>query len=259
MTDERLTPDGGDQFRWSPEPTMAGLQEEVARLRIALNISAPLLALDWPPSYDYRPRWGYSTEPHPILRRLLDPEKSSYRTAIEQIVSFVGEFGKIPIDFDAGAYELPGWRNPQMDMFDSAALFWATAALRPRTFIEIGSGISTLFAHRGRVAAGTNTRIISIDPAPRASVDSVCDQVFRFGLESCDLTIFDALETGDVVFFDGSHRSFTNSDVTVFLLDVVPRLRAGVIIGIHDIHWPFDYSPFYLPWYWNEQYVLGTA
>lgn len=102
------------------------------------------------------------------------------------------------------------------------------------------------------------TRIISIDPEPRAEVDAICDHVERCGLESCDLALFDALNAGDIVFMDGSHRSFMNSDVTVFFIDVLPRLRPGVIVQLHDIALPYDYHAFFTNWYWNEQYMLAV-
>ena len=44
-----------------------------------------------------------------------------------------------------------------------------------------------------------------------------------------------------MVFFDGSHRTFMNSDATVFFLEVLPTLPAGTLVGIHDIYLPDDY------------------
>lgn len=32
-----------------------------------------------------------------------------------------------------------------------------------------------------------------------------------------------------------------NSDVTVFFIDILPRLRSGVIGHVHDITLPYDY------------------
>jgi hypothetical protein len=71
-------------------------------------------------------------------------------------------------------------------------------------------------------------------------------------------SIFDELEAGDIVFFDGSHRSFMNSDVTVFFIDVLPRIKPGVIVHLHDINLPWDYPDFFKTWYWNEQYMLAV-
>ncbi len=70
--------------------------------------------------------------------------------------------------------------------------------------------------------------------------------------------IFDELVSGDILFFDGSHRAFTNSDVTVFFLDVLPRLSPGVLVGIHDIYLPFDYPDDVADRYYSEQYLLAA-
>lgn len=61
-----------------------------------------------------------------------------------------------------------------------------------------------------------------------------------------------------MVFLDGSHRTFQNSDVTVFLLDVLPRLAPGITVGIHDIFLPRDYPEDWIPKYYSEQYMLGA-
>lgn len=53
--------------------------------------------------------------------------------------------------------------------------------------------------------------------------------------------MFESLEAGDVVFVDNSHRSFINLDATVVMLDILPRLKPGVLVELHDIFLPFDY------------------
>jgi hypothetical protein len=105
---------------------------------------------------------------------------------------------------------------------------------------------------------GLRTRITSIDPYPRASIDAICDSMVRKPLESVDdLSIFDELVPGDIVYLDSSHRVFMNSDVTVFFLDILPRLRSGVLVHIHDIFLPDDYPPEWIGRYYSEQYLLA--
>ena len=41
-----------------------------------------------------------------------------------------------------------------------------------------------------------------------------------------------------MVFVDNSHRVFMNSDVTACVLDVLPELSSGVLVGIHYILLP---------------------
>ena len=119
--------------------------------------------------------------------------------------------------------------------------------------------MSTKFARRAVQTYGLPTTLISIDPEQRNSVDKLCDEVIRRPLENCDLKIFQTLEAGDILFLDSSHRAFQNSDVTVFFLEILPRLKSGVILHIHDIYLPDDYISGHVFRMWNEQYLLATA
>ena len=123
--------------------------------------------------------------------------------------------------------------------------------------IEIGSGISTRFARRAVSDLALRTRIRSIDPCPREDIDKICDDVVRLPVEVVDLAVFDSLDSGDVLFFDGSHRAFQNTDVTIFFTEILPRLKPGVIVGIHDIFLPYDYPPEWYGRFYNEQYLLA--
>ena len=71
--------------------------------------------------------------------------------------------------------------------------------------------------------------------------------------------MFETLSAGDVFFLDSSHRSFQGSDVTVFFLEILPRLKPGVIVHIHDVYLPEDYISGHIRRMWNEQYLLATA
>lgn len=103
-----------------------------------------------------------------------------------------------------------------------------------------------------------NTEIISIDPYPRREIDAICDRALRQPLECTNLEIFNEVQAGDIVFLEGTHRVFMNSDVTVFFLDVLPELPPGVLVGIHDIHLPDDYRPEHVGRHYSEQYLLAA-
>jgi len=124
---------------------------------------------------------------------------------------------------------------------------------------EVGSGVSTKFARRAVQMYGLRTQLTSIDPQPRNEIDQLCDHVIRRPLEQCRMAMFEDLEPGDVFFLDSSHRSFRGSDVTVFFLEILPRLKPGVIVHVHDIYLPFDYIVGHLHRQWNEQYLLASA
>ena len=50
-----------------------------------------------------------------------------------------------------------------------------------------------------------------------------------------------------------------NSDVTMLWLDVLPRLKPGVIVHIHDVFLPYDYPPEWASRYYSEQYMLAAS
>jgi hypothetical protein len=60
------------------------------------------------------------------------------------------------------------------------------------------------------------------------------------------------------LFIDGSHIVFQGTDGPYLFLRILPRIRPGVLVQIHDIFLPDDYpSDFRDRWY-NEQYLLAA-
>jgi Methyltransferase domain len=228
--------------------------------RLALRASERLNSrhyapLEYPQTYDSRPRYGYGRPPHPELAALVSRHDDDYRARLETIVGYTSELATIPLD-QAGNIE-PFWRNGWLPGLDGASIYVFLRELRPARYVEIGSGNSTKFAARARRQGELPTRITSIDPFPRAEIDELCDRVIREPLETMDLAVFSELREGDVVFLDSSHAAFMNSDVTVFFLDILPRLPAGVRVGIHDIYIPDDYPREAGEVGYAEQYLLA--
>ena len=132
--------------------------------------------------------------------------------------------------------------QPFLPPYDAVALYGLLRRTRPQRYLEVGSGHSTRFARRAIRDEGLATTVTSIDPEPRARIDELCDLVIRRPVEALeDDGVFLELGPGDVLFIDGSHRTFTGSDVTVLLLEVVPRLAPGVLVQVHDVYLPRDY------------------
>lgn len=151
---------------------------------------------------------------------------------------------------------LPYWSNPWLPPLDGATLYGLVATRRPSLYMEVGSGFSTKFVRMAIRDHGLDTKIVSIDPQPRAEVDALCDEVVRSPYEEIDLDLLDRLGAGDMLFVDNSHRAFTNSDVTVFFTETLPYLASGVIYGLHDIFIPHDYPAEWNDRFYAEQYLL---
>jgi predicted O-methyltransferase YrrM len=216
------------------------------------------MPLEHRPSRDLTPRWGASCPPIRQLEDWFRAHAAAYHALIREIRVSARALKGILVEFDPARPTEPAWHGVPYAPFDAAVLYTMIRTYRPAIYLEIGSGITTCFAHRAIRDSGLSTRIISIDPEPRARIDSICNSVIRAGLEVCDLEVFSRLQANDIVFFDGSHRSFMNSDVTVFFIDVLPSLKPGVIVHIHDVMLPYDYPDWAKNWYWNEQYMLAV-
>lgn len=239
-------------------PTEPSKAEDQLQMLEGTPYSRYAIPVEYLPSRDFTPRWGYSRPTEPILTQWFAKHSGAYRQILQEMRDNAPKLADIPQDFDEANLPSPAWGGVPYAPFDSLALYTMIQKFRPRTYLEIGSGITTAFAYRAIQDAGLQTRIVSIDPQPRTTIDAICDEVIREGLETCDISIFEQLEEGDIVFLDGSHRSFMNSDVTVFMIDILPRLRPGVVVHVHDITLPWDYPSSFQNWYWNEQYILAV-
>ena len=210
--------------------------------------------------YPYRAeiRHGAGRPTHPELAAQIGAGRARYHAFISGLGELGDDFAGTPLGGDPDQAE-PFWLNAWFPPLDAMALTGMLRAHDPARFVEIGSGVSTKFARRAVATYGLRTRLISIDPQPRNEIDRLCDEVIRQPLERCDLAIFQTLEAGDILFLDSSHRAFQGSDVTVFFLEILPRLKPGVIVHIHDIYLPDDYISGHVWRLWNEQYLLATA
>jgi len=214
----------------------------------------PIL-LDFP--VNPTPRYGYGKPPHPKLYEIINRNRNAYKNTLGNFLRFKENFLNIPLKNENNTKD-PSWVNEFFTGLDAVTLYSLLCLNDPKRLIEIGSGYSTQFARRAIIDHNLQTKITSIDPHPRAGIDLICDTVIRQPLEDMDLSLFDELEAGDFLFVDGSHRCFTNSDVTVVFLEVLPRLRNGVLVEFHDIFLPYDYIPEWRERYYSEQYLLAV-
>lgn len=154
-------------------------------------------------------------------------------------------------------------QNSQFSWLDPRATFVILRALAPKRIIEVGSGYSSLLmADINQRFFEGKTHIRCVEPYPRAFLkrgipglrEVIVKQVQKVPLET-----FEELKAGDVLFIDSSHVTKTGSDVNYLFFEVLPRLKPGVVIHVHDIFLPAEYPE---AWAinenrsWNEQYLL---
>lgn len=205
----------------------------------------------------FKPRYGHGLPAHPRLKEIIDANRAEYAEWMQKIMGQAPHLQGIKKLNDETDATQPGWNNGFLPGLDIMALYTIIAETKPNKYVEVGSGNSTQVAHKAIQDHDLDTQIISIDPYPRAEIDSLADEIIRKPFEAVDTSWLADLEAGDILFIDNSHRMLPNSDATVFFLETLPSLRPGVIVHIHDIYLPYDYPQFMCDRFYTEQYGLA--
>ena len=168
-----------------------------------------------------------------------------------KLSEFAGEFKQV--------VKSGGWSpdNPAFSHYDSIVYYCMIRHLRPARIIEVGAGYSTQLARLA--AAETGTEITCVEPHPGEAVRGLDVRLLERRVQDVDMSEFESLRSGDVLFIDSSHVSKIGSDVNHLFLKVLPRLAGGVNVHLHDIMIPKTYPEDWivdLGLFWNEQYLL---
>lgn len=214
------------------------------------------LHLEYP--VEMKPRYGYGKPPHPGLNTIIEKNRAVYADWLRKALGYTDWLVDFPQYNESAPTSLPSWNNGFLPGLDLVMLYAIISDSRPKMYVEIGSGNSTKVVAKAKLDQKLSTHIISLDPAPRAEIDQLADSIVRMPFENADLNLFASLKRGDIVFVDNSHRVFPNSDATVFFMEVLPVLKPGVIVHIHDVYLPFDYPRDVCERYYSEQYVLAA-
>ena len=230
-------------------------------VKTAIKLALPKyqkLILDY--KVEFKPRYGYGLKPHKLLFDIINQHRSEYALFIADILSNKDIFHSIKPSSNETNENEPAWNNGFFPGLDVVSLYTMIKKYSPKKYIEVGSGNSTKVAKKSIVDNKLNTIITSIDPFPRANIDHLADKVIRKPLEIfTDFSfIVDELEANDILFIDNSHRCLPNSDAMVTFLELLPNLKKGVIVHIHDIYIPYDYPQFMCDRFYSEQYMLAA-
>jgi predicted O-methyltransferase YrrM len=154
--------------------------------------------------------------------------------------------------------------GPGYGYVEAQALHGVVRSLRPRRVIEVGSGVSTwclLHAlQRNREETGDAFSLTCVEPHPSPRLRSLAG--IRLIEREVQRVRFDEgfaeLGEGDLLFIDSSHTVKPGGDVTYLILEILPRLRPGVVVHVHDIFLPYDYPRMLLRtfFHWMETALL---
>lgn len=206
---------------------------------------------------DLKPRYGYGKPAHQDLLRIIDANRRQYKDLLNKALAYKEAIWTIRDSNNETDSSKPTWNNGFLPGLDIIGIYTIISEFKPKKYIEIGSGNSTKVAFKAKIDQKLNMEIISIDPKPRAEIDNLADKVIRVPFENTDFSIINELNENDILFVDNSHRILPNSDSMVFYLEILPKLKNGVIVHIHDIYLPYDYPQFMCNRFYSEQYGLA--
>jgi hypothetical protein len=156
--------------------------------------------------------------------------------------------------------------NGGFESVDGEVLWSMIREHKPRRIYEIGSGNSTKLAaeavRRNEADGSPPCELVAFEPFPNDVLQRGfpgLTRLVRTGAQDIPLATFDALEEDDILFIDSSHVLKIGSDVHHLFLEVLPRLRPGVIVHVHDVFLPAEYPREWIVRdhrFWNEQYLL---
>jgi hypothetical protein len=158
--------------------------------------------------------------------------------------------------------------GPGFTIVDAVVQYLMIRHLKPKRYIEIGSGLSTYYcvlAAQKNAEIGRPLEIVCIDPYPLEGLYTLPGvTVIKKEAQDVEPAVFEQLDDGDVLFIDSTHVVKLDGEVPYLYLEIIPRLKKGVIIHVHDIHFPYNipYPPQYYvfdwkpPVFWTEAMLL---
>lgn len=222
---------------------------------------------------------GHFYSPVPSLDEVRKNEKTIFGTIPrtlpgidlneEEQIRLFNEFKKYYKDLPFPSHKADNLRyffeNGYYSYSDAICLYSMIRYLEPKKIIEVGSGYSScVILDTNELFFRNSIQCAFIDPFPQ-SLLSLIDEgdkerltIIPRKLQDVEFGEFITLHENDILFVDSTHVSKVNSDVNHLLFQILPRLRRGVYIHFHDIHYPFEYPKewIYEGRAWNEAYIL---
>ncbi len=155
-------------------------------------------------------------------------------------------------------------RNGSFESGDSEFLFNIVRHTKPKRIIEVGCGTSTKIIQHAlnlnKKEKNIRSTHVCIEPYEQPWLANFPNiKLVREKVELLDLKLFEELEQGDLLFIDSSHMVRPQGDVLHEFLTIIPSLKKGVYVHVHDIFTPHDYLEAWVKEnvrFWNEQYLL---
>lgn len=212
----------------------------------------------------YEPKFKYSNdEKDKYLRRSLNSIDLNVQNQINLLENFNFKKELLDLNLDKGSNNFGfHFGNGSFEKGDAEIYYQMIRYFKPQKIVEVGCGHSTLIAMEAikkNKSENIETIMKCIEPYENQWLDKLDLEIIREPLEKNQLNWSEELNANDIFFLDSSHIIRPDGDVLKFYLEILPKLKSGVIIHIHDIFTPKNYLSnwtFDKIRLWNEQYLL---
>lgn len=182
---------------------------------------------------------------------------------LERFLEFKTEFELFPKEKTTIPHQYY-LNNGYFEVIDGAILYTICRHFKPKRILEIGSGFSTYLSARALIKNETSpdSEVTVVDPYPNPVIKKGfpgLSRVIAKKVQDIQLCEFETLGANDILFIDSSHVLKMGGDVQYLFLEVLPRLKKGVIVHVHDIFLPRAYPKEWVLqkfMFWTEQYLL---
>lgn len=145
------------------------------------------------------------------------------------------------------------WRyhtgNGHFGHADAALLFSMLLEYKPSNLIEIGGGFSSLLVmdvNDSFLEHGVDVTFFDLSPDGMPALltprDAYRERVQTRRPRDIAGEVFAQLGRGDMLSLETANAARIESDVRDILFRILPSLAPGVLVHIHDIRYPFEYS-----------------
>lgn len=135
--------------------------------------------------------------------------------------------------------------GPGYGVIEAQSIYLFLRYFKPSKIIEVGCGLSTYCmlaaSEKNKTESSVNYNHICVEPYPKEWLRSAPIKLIENKVQNLNASFFDELNPGDLLFIDSSHQVRTGGDVSFLFLEIIPKLKAGVFIHVHDIYFPYLY------------------
>jgi predicted O-methyltransferase YrrM len=161
---------------------------------------------------------------------------------------FMAHYGDFSPPAEKSSDCLYFYKNNMFGFNDGFALYSFIRKYCPKRIVEIGSGFSSALMIDTCDKFNHNAELTFVDPwsinvldVIKSNKSNLTVNYLRKEIQLIDLSLFGSLDANDIVFIDTSHALKIGSDLSFIFYKILPLLRIGVIVHIHDIWYPFEY------------------